>query len=437
MNSKKPKRRHSLSGKLILLFIVMAIIFVILVGGGIKRAFQGHFEENIRPHLTQYLEYVNTDIGMPPDRNRAQELADRLNLEIQIIDKQGHWSSSGRLSIIDNFDNEHGFLVNDKQYYHVKNDQQHYLMVRDGATTLLFNVPNVRSQRQGFKGWYPLLILLFLLLMLYFATRRLFRPIDTINDGVQKFGAGDMDYRIQVERKDELGELANTFNTMANDIQQMLDAKRQLLLAISHELRSPLTRARVAVELLGEEDKKAAIVQDISEMESLIEELMETERLSSRHTTLKKSHCDINELLNQLVAKTFDDAGITTQFPETSVTLDVDAARIKLLLKNLLENAIRHTPASSPAPEIQLTADKDNVIITVSDHGNGIDALHLPHLTEPFYRVDPSRQRETGGYGLGLYLCRMIAEAHGGGLEIESEKGKGTRVVVRLPFSNG
>jgi signal transduction histidine kinase len=437
MNSKKPKRRHSLSGKLILLFIVMAIIFVILVGGGIKRAFQGHFEENIRPHLTQYLEYVNTDIGMPPDRNRAQELADRLNLEIQIIDKQGHWSSSGRLSIVDNFDNEHGFLVNDKQYYHVKNDQQHYLMVRDGATTLLFNVPNVRSQRQGFKGWYPLLILLFLLLMLYFATRRLFRPIDTINDGVQKFGAGDMDYRIQVERKDELGELANTFNTMANDIQQMLDAKRQLLLAISHELRSPLTRARVAVELLGEEDKKAAIVQDISEMESLIEELMETERLSSRHTTLNKSHCDINELLNQLVAKTFNDTDITTQFPETSVTLDVDAARIKLLLKNLLENAIRHTPASSPAPEIQLTADKDNVIITVSDHGNGIDALHLPHLTEPFYRVDPSRQRETGGYGLGLYLCRMIAEAHGGGLEIESEKGKGTRVVVRLPFSNG
>ena len=112
--------------------------------------------------------------------------------------------------------------------------------------------------------------MLFLLLMLYFATRRLFRPIDTINQGVQKFGAGDMDYRVQVERKDELGELANTFNTMANEIQQMLDAKRQLLLAISHELRSPLTRARVAVELLGEEDKKAAIVQDISEMESLI-----------------------------------------------------------------------------------------------------------------------------------------------------------------------
>jgi hypothetical protein len=152
MNSTKPKRRHSLSGKLILLFIVMAVVFVILVGGGIKRAFQGHFEDNIRPHLTQYLEYVNADIGMPPDRNRAQELADRLNLEIQIIDKQGHWSSSGSLSPIDDFDNEHSFLFNGKQYYHVRNEQQHYLMVRDGDTTLLFNVPNVRDQRQGFKA---------------------------------------------------------------------------------------------------------------------------------------------------------------------------------------------------------------------------------------------------------------------------------------------
>jgi len=437
MSAVKPKRRHSLSGKLILLFIIMAIAFVLLVGGGIKRAFQGHFEDNIRPHITQYLEYVNADIGSPPDRTRAQELAERLNLEIQIIDDQGHWSSSGKLSEMDDLKIERGFLANGEQYFHAEDKHQHYLMARDGDATLLFNVPNVRDQGKGFKGWYPLVILLSLLLLLYYATRRLFKPLDSIKQGVQKFGDGYMDHRIDVQRKNELGELADSFNGMASDIQQMLDAKRQLLLAISHELRSPLTRARVAVELLDEENKKAAIVQDINEMESLIEELMETERLSSRHTSLNKTHCDIVELLNQLIATNFNDAGITTQFPETSVTLDVDAARIKLLLKNLLENAIRHTPETSPAPEIQLTADKDNVSITVSDHGNGIDAMHLPHLTEPFYRVDPSRQRETGGYGLGLYLCRMIAEAHGGELQIESEAGKGTRVTVRLPFSNG
>ena len=435
MTSLKAKRRHSLSGKLILLFIVMAFVFVLLVSGGIRHAFQGHFKDNIQPHITQYLEYVNADIGTPPDRIRAQELADRLNLEIQIIDNQGHWSSSGRLSMIDDLEIERGFLVNGKQYFHVEDGQQHYLMARDGETTLLFNVPNLRDQRKGFKGWYPILILLFLLLLLYYATRRLFAPLGTIKEGVQKFGAGYMDHRIHIRRKDELGELANSFNAMANDIQQMLDAKRQLLLAISHELRSPLTRMRVAVELLDDDDdKKGQLVQDINEMESLLEELMETERLSSRHTKLNKDSNDIVELVKGVVAANFDDTGITTDLRETSVKLDVDAARIKLLLKNLLDNAVRHTPETSEAPEIRLSVDSQKVIITVSDHGNGIEAMHLPHLTEPFYRVDPSRQRETGGYGLGLYLCRMIIEAHDGELQIESDIGKGTQVTVKLPL---
>jgi signal transduction histidine kinase len=434
MTPFKAKRWHSLSGKLILLYIVIAIAFVILVGGGIRHAFQGHFKDNIQPHITQYLEYVNADIGSPPDRARAQELAERLNLEIQIIDNKGHWSSSGRLSMMDDLKVERGFLVNGKQYFHAEDKHQHYLMTRDGEATLLFNVPNVRDQSKGFKGWYPLIILLLLLLLLYHATRRLFKPLDSIKEGVQKFGAGYMDHRIDIKRKDELGELANSFNSMASDIQQMLDAKRQLLLAISHELRSPLTRARVAVELLDEDDKKAAIVQDINEMESLIEELMETERLSSRHRKLNKAQVDIVELVNEVVAANFDDTGITTDLPETSVKLDVDAARIKLLLKNLLDNAVRHTLETSQAPEIQLRVDRQKVLITVFDHGNGIEAMHLPHLTEPFYRVDPSRQSETGGYGLGLYLCRMIAEAHDGELQIESEAGKGTQVTVKLPL---
>ena len=435
MTSSKRKRRHSLSGKLILLFIVMAVVFVMLVGSGIRHAFQGHFKDNIRPHITQYLEYVKADIGTPPDRSRARELADRLNIEIQIFDREGHWSSSGRLTTMDDIEIERGFIINAKQYFHAEgNDHRDYLMARDGETTLLFNVPNLRDQRKGFRGWIPLLILLSLLLVLYHATRRLFAPLDTIKQGVQKFGAGDMNQRIQIKRKDELGELANSFNAMADDIQQMLDAKRQLLLAISHELRSPLTRARVAAEMMEDNDKKTQIIQDINEMESLIEELMETERLSSRHRKLNKTRQNIVKVISDTVHTWFDSAGVTTHLPETEVMLDVDTARIKLLLKNLLDNAILHSPDGARAPEIQLIIDKQQALVTISDHGNGIQARHLPHLTEPFYRVDPSRQRETGGYGLGLYLCRMIAEAHDGQLEIESAVGEGTRVMVKLPL---
>ena len=428
-------RRHSLSGKLILLFIVMAIVFVMLVGAGIRHTFQTHFRDNIRPHITQYLEYVRADIGVPPDRDRARQLAERLNIEIQIFDADGGWSSSGRLTRPDAVEIEHGFLINGKQYFHVEDKHhQHYLMSRVGETTLLFNVPNLRDQRKGFRGWLPLLILLGLLLVLYHATRRLFAPLETIKQGVEQFGAGDIEHRIHINRRDELGELASSFNGMADDIQQMLDAKRQLLLGISHELRSPLTRARVAAEILQDEDKKQQIIHDINEMEALIEELIETERLSGRHRKLNRVRCDIVEVINDVVNTWFDTAGITLRLHEKELMIDIDIARIKLLLKNLLDNAIRHTPESGLAPVVDLRVGWQEVIITISDHGKGIDEQHLPHLTEPFYRADSSRQRETGGYGLGLYLCKMIVEAHEGGLEIDSLIGEGTRVIVKLPL---
>jgi signal transduction histidine kinase len=435
MKPLKRKRRHSLSGKLLLLFIFMAVIFVMFVGSGIRHAFQGHFRDNILPHINQYLEYVQADIGTPPDRDRAQELADRLNIEIQIFDQKGDWSSSGRSTDLARLEIESKFVANNKQFFHVEDEDRHFLMSQDGEATLLFNVPNVRDQKKGFKGWFPLLILLFILLLLYHATRRLFAPLNSIQEGVRKFGGGEMAYRIEIKRKDELGELADSFNTMADDIQQMLDAKRQLLLAISHELRSPLTRARVAAEMLDDSERKMQIIQDINEMETLIEELMETERLSSRHMKLNRAQHDIVSLANNVISTYFNDAGIITELPGSSVMLDVDAVRIKLLLKNLLENAMRHTPNNASPPELSLCLHERKVLIKVIDHGCGVEAHHLPYLSEPFYRVDPSRQRETGGYGLGLYLCRMIAEAHGGKLTIESRLEKGTTVLVELPVT--
>ena len=436
MTTGKRKIRHSLSGKLILLFIGMALVFVLLVGGGIRHAFQEHFRDNVRPHITQYLEYVKDDIGVPPDRERAQQLARRLNIEIQIFDQSGGWSSSGRVTDLDTVEIEREFLIDGTRYFHVEDrHRRDQLMVQDGDTTLLFNVPNLRDQRRGFRGWMPVLILLALLLVLYHATRRLFAPLDNIKQGVERFGAGDLDHRIEIRRRDELGELATSFNGMADDIQQMLDAKRQLLLAISHELRTPLTRTRVAAEILQDDAKKAQIIQDINEMEGLIEELIETERLSGRHRKLNKAHTDIVEVINDTVQTWFESAGITLRLHEPEVMLDIDVARIKLLLKNLLDNAIRHTPEAALPPIIDLRIGWQEVIITITDHGQGIDEEHLSHLTEPFYRVDPSRQRETGGYGLGLYLCRVIAEAHGGRLEIDSVKGDGTRVMIMLPLS--
>jgi len=425
--------RYALSGKLILLFIGFTLLSMVLVGASMRHGFRVHFQENVRPHLLQYLEYVQQDLGLPPSRQRAQQLAERLNIEIQIVDDSSHWSSSGQTIDLDYLEIEHRHLANGREYLRVESEGRDYLMMREGDITLLFNVPNAAQERKGFSGLVPLIVLLMILLGLYYATRRLFSPINKIQEGVQRFGAGDLDHRIEVNRRDELGELAGSVNGMADDIRKMLDAKRQLLLAISHELRTPLTRARVATELIDDDRLKGQLNQDLQEMGAMIEEIMETERLSLRHAVLNRETCDINDLIRDTVNTYFDEAALQLKLPENSPIIEVDASRIKLLMKNLIENALRYTPEGTPFPEVRLEDEVSEVVLVVRDHGPGIEARHLPHLTEPFYRVDPSRQRETGGFGLGLYLCRMIVEAHGGTLAIESVPGQGSIVTVVLP----
>jgi signal transduction histidine kinase len=433
----KPRARHSLSGKLILLFVVMAIAFVVLVGSAFRHFVSHHFKDNVQPHIVKYLEYVQEDLGTPPDPQRARQLADQLNLEIHIISGERQWSSTGKNIDTSHATVEHSHIVNGRHYDLVKIGDRDYLVTKAGDATLAFTVPHLRPERGSVRALVPLVILLIVLVVLYHGTRRLFSPIQTIQSGVKRFGQGELDHRIRVNRRDELGELAANFNAMADDIQQMLDAKRQLLLAISHELRSPLTRAKVATELMDNEQQKAQLNHELDEMESLIEELLETERLSTRHSALNKTHQNMNTLIGEVISTSFENARLVVQLPQEPVYLEVDASRIKLLLKNLVDNALRHTSGQSDAPRVRLLADEHAITIRVTDSGPGIEEKHLPHLTEPFYRADPSRQRETGGYGLGLYLCRMIAEAHGGKLSIDSVLGKGTTVSVEMPRQTG
>lgn len=440
MKTRRCFSRHSLSGKLLLLFICIAVLVLLLVGGSMRHVFRGHFEANIRPHLLQYLAYVQQDIGDPPNRQRAKHLSKELNVEILIQDQQGDWSSHGRQLELDKIQIKHHHVVGDTEYVvgntkyalvEIKGDDN-YFMVDLGEARLFFGIPQ-QERELHIRFLIPLVILLMVLTLLYYATQRLFAPLQTIRSGVQRFGAGELDHRIKLKRRDELGELAQSFNTMADDIQQMLEAKRQLLLAISHELRSPLTRTKVATELLDDAEQRQRLHRELNEIDKLIEELLETERLSTPHRVLNRAPHDLNKLIKQMMDDFYQQKNIQFTPAIEEIVLAVDAARIKLLLKNLLDNALRYSP-SDKAVSISLRKTAHNIELQVRDEGEGIEAEHLSHLTEPFYRVDPSRQRETGGYGLGLYLCRMIVEAHGGKLVIESQKGEGTRITISLPF---
>ena len=269
----------------------------------------------------------------------------------------------------------------------------------------------------------------------YFAVRRLFYPLQDIRLGARRIREGQLDYRIPIRRQDELGRLSQRINRMADEVQRMLDGQRQLLLSLSHELRTPLTRARLALEFIHDKDVRAHLEYDLASMERMITELLEGERLNTRGRQMSRSRVNLNKLMAEVMRGDFpnDRHRVSLSVPPAPAHLSVNAARLRMLVRNLVENALRYNPEEGKPVDVSLQMEYKTAVIRVQDHGPGIDPEHLEQVTSAFYRADPSRGAGTGRHGLGLYLCRLIAEAHGGKVEVASPPGSGACITARIP----
>jgi signal transduction histidine kinase len=280
-------------------------------------------------------------------------------------------------------------------------------------------------------------VLLALTAVAYAAVRRLLAPLDEIGAGAQAFGRGDFSHDIPIRREDELGDLARRINAMAGSLHGMLEAKRTLLLAISHELRSPLTRARLNAELIDDREARQGLLRDLGEMRDLIADLLESERLASGHAALQAERIDLEPWLREQVASIGGTPGVRLEIEPHIGSLQGDPARLRLMLRNLIHNAQRHgCAAGEPAPVLsagrETEAGGSRVVINLRDFGPGVSPEQLVQLAEPFYRTDAARARQSGGVGLGLHLCRQVAQAHGGRLGFALAN-PGLSVTVSLP----
>jgi signal transduction histidine kinase len=431
-NNNQPKSwlhrlGHSLRLRLLLLFLLLALAMSAAFIGGTKKAFSTGWREAVKPLLTDYVDRLAADMGSPPDAQKAKALVERLPISVRI---------EGPATQFDSHPNRPSDKWQQDNHDDGSGEQNQSFLKRktlDGHT-ITFGLGNMEWRRgPGMTGWLTLAMLLGLTALAFAYVRRLFKPLDDIGAGVQRFGAGNFSQPIAVRRSDELGDLAGQINTMGQEIAQMLDAKRALLLAISHELRSPLTRARLNTELLPEtgdtQDQRSALLRDLAEMAQLITDLLESERLSGSHAALNLEPTDLGELVNEVVASLSNTAPLEVKLAADLPQLQLDRTRIKLLLRNLLDNAQRH--GQGPI-ELNLSRAGNALLLTVRDHGPGIPADQLPQLGQAFFRLDAARQRSTGGVGLGLYLCRLVAQAHGGELVLENAE-PGLRACVRLP----
>ena len=440
---KRAKHRltHSIKLRMVLVFLLLAGAMTLVFITGAQRAFSVGWREAARPLLMDYVDHLTQDLTLPdgaPSIERARAITERLPLTVRIIGPKINWVShpDQELSDTHTYDRNHRWKSED---WGGGKDRSHIFSrsTADGHS-VEFGINGQAFERKPRLVGYALAALLVLTLLAWLYVSRLLKPLDAIGAGARRFGLGDFSEPISercCQARGELGELATTINTMGSDIHQMLEAKRGLLLAISHELRSPLTRARLNTELLPDsadvQPQREALLRDLREMTRLITDLLESERLAGHHTALQREAVDLGALAAEVVAEVLarqperpgERLEVSLHVDPVLPSLPLDATRIHLLLRNLLDNALRHSVGAAQPPELHIrTAEQGGIEIEVRDHGPGVPEDQIPHLAQAFYRPESARTRATGGVGLGLYLCKLVAQAHGGTFNVRNAK---------------
>jgi signal transduction histidine kinase len=476
-------RFPSLGARLVGLFLVLALAVGVTFMLGHMTAQRVGLHEYVRPLVLNYADTLVAEIGSPPDVDRARLLAQRLPLHIRIEGPHVNWDSADeppppppppleagmprppRHPLVTLPNGEPLPLVvpeprpprgerppatvmphpgmRGAPYHMALNNEVDPTMWRvvrrlpDGHRIVFSLADTSHEQRAEHIGWATLAVLLLLTALAYAWVRHMLSPLAALRAGAIRFGQGDFSQPIVPRNRDELGDLAEQINAMAARLHHMLDAKRQLLLAISHELRSPLARARMNAELVDESTERSALLRDLGEMRDLITDLLESERLADvqagGHAALHTEPTDLSELAHEQCDAQAAAGAVTLALADGLPPLPLDRARVRLLLRNLVDNALRHGAESEQPPRVATALTPAAVQLVVRDFGPGMDDSQLRHAAEAFYRADAARLRSTGGVGLGLYLCRLVAEAHGGTLSLRNAH-PGLEITVALPL---
>jgi signal transduction histidine kinase len=426
---------RSVFTKLLVVIILTGICINVVVGGffvHLRNEFVGPFHKNV----VQYLDYLIADMGNPPTLERAREIARQSFLEIRYESPDRSWTTSDDLPTA--FKGRFTPWRQNPDVRLGKYRGRHVIEIDKEAGRFIFGVSRnlpVDSARHRLLV-IVLVLLTVILVAAFFTIRYILRPVKWLNTGVQEVSRGNLKHRVPLKKSDELRDLALAFNNMTERIRDMLHTKEQLLLDVSHELRTPLTRMKVALEFLEDSQAKQSLQADIEEMEKMVTEILETARRQHKYENLKKQPTNLAGLLKQtLTAFENQPPGIEMVDLPSEIEAEVDPEQIKTVFENVLNNAIKYSQPDSEPIEVSYKHRESFAVVRITDKGIGIPEEELSHIFEPFYRVDKSRTKDTGGYGLGLSLCKTIMEAHDGKIEVTSGPEEGTTVSLFFPLS--
>lgn len=290
------------------------------------------------------------------------------------------------------------------------------------------------------------------LLLGVFLFRQIVAPVRAVTTAAQAIAAGDLEQRVPVTSKDEIGQLAVTFNQMADALASDQRLRRIMMADIAHELRTPLSVIQANLEamldgVLPADTQEIALLHDETLLLArLVADLRLLSLAEAGQLKLERAPTALRDLISRSVdylrvQADANQVGLTVDLPPDLPLVDLDSTRMEQVLSNLLGNALRYTPAGGritvrAGMRLQPAAGPSSaVVVEVADTGKGIDAADLPYVFDRFYRADKSRNRASGGSGIGLALVKQLVEAHGGRVWVESSPGTGATFAFALPLS--
>ncbi|HEY9888513.1 MAG TPA: HAMP domain-containing sensor histidine kinase [Candidatus Obscuribacterales bacterium] len=279
----------------------------------------------------------------------------------------------------------------------------------------------------------------------YWLSQRIVKPLLEMEEITRAFASGDLDRRLPEYEMLELTQLAHSVNHMAADIQSVEQRRRDLVSDLTHELRTPLTILKGYLEGLADGTIDAdpsvyeRLARETTRLQRLVNDLQELSQLEAGYLPIQAQPTDLRDLLDSIVARFNDqrlpDAPVvlTARLPAQLPLVQADAERIEQVMVNLLSNALRHTEVGRVT--VQAWQAENRVWVAVADTGPGLAPDEVAHVFDRFWRADRSRDRASGGTGIGLTICRRLIELHGGHIEVESTVGQGSIFRFWLPIA--
>lgn len=283
------------------------------------------------------------------------------------------------------------------------------------------------------------------LLLTWLLSRRIVGPIEALTAAAGRMERGDLGSTVDVKSRDEIGKLAHAFNSMSSSMAQQEKLRRNMVSDIAHELRTPLSNIRGYLEAVrdGVVDANPALIGSLHEeslvLSRLVEDLQELQMAEAGQLRIERQGTCIGEIAENVsrgLKQSAEAKGVDVQtdIPADLPIIEADPARIGQVLRNLVENAITHTPEGGTVT-VAARETNQEIEVRVADTGVGIAPDHLPHIFDRFYRVDGSRARSTGGTGLGLAIVKQLIELHGGRVWAESKEGEGATFFFTIPIA--